>query len=319
MACYEPDRLARSSTDLLRIVDDLDRRGVGLIMLSMGGQRIDTRSPTGKLMITMLAAIAEFERGLLLERQREGVAKAKQEGKYKGRQPTARAKAAEVIKFDAEGLQRAEIARRTGIGVASVYRVLAGAKKPMLVERYRCKLRSRPRSQRAWNSNEKSGCRGRRVIEEASMQRRDINAADAPAPAGQYTQAVEVTGTSRTLYLSGQVGIASDGSVPEDAEAQGALAGGIAAATTAGPHFGEQNPVKLRTIVVIFTRCRQCAGRQCGSARHTSASEHAHHRWSQQSRLEGRGGGHRGSSEIARYLRRIGAGRTAPPPTIPNP
>ena len=128
VAC-KPDRLARSTTDLLRIVDDFDRRGVGLIMLSMGGQRIDTRSPTGKLMITMLAAIAEFERGLLLERQREGVAKAKQDGKYKGRQPTARAKAAEVIKFDAEGLQRTEIARRTGIGVASVYRVLADAKR----------------------------------------------------------------------------------------------------------------------------------------------------------------------------------------------
>ena len=80
-------------------------------------------------MITMLAAIAEFERGLLLERQREGVAKAKQDGKYKGRKPTARAKAAEVIRLDAEGLQRTEIARRTGIGVASVYRVLADAKK----------------------------------------------------------------------------------------------------------------------------------------------------------------------------------------------
>jgi DNA invertase Pin-like site-specific DNA recombinase len=124
-----PDRLARSTTDLLRIVDDLDRRGVSLIMLSMGGQRIDTRAPTGKLMITMLGAIAEFERGLLLERQREGVAKAKQDGKYKGRKPTARAKAAEVIRLDAEGLQRAEIARRTGIGVASVYRVLAEVKK----------------------------------------------------------------------------------------------------------------------------------------------------------------------------------------------
>src|SRR3954469_12358490 len=56
------------------------------------------------------------------------------------------------------------------------------------------------------------------------MHRRGINAADAPAPADQYTQAVEVTGASRTLYLSGQVGIASDGSVPEDAEAQCALA-----------------------------------------------------------------------------------------------
>ena len=128
VAC-KPDRLARSTTDLLRIVDDLDRRGVGLIMLSMGGQRIDTRSPTGKLMVTMLAAIAEFERGLLLERQREGVAKAKQDGKYKGRKPTARAKAAEVIRLDAEGLQRTEIAERLGIGIASVYRALAAAKK----------------------------------------------------------------------------------------------------------------------------------------------------------------------------------------------
>jgi DNA invertase Pin-like site-specific DNA recombinase len=100
LVATKPDRLARSTTDLLRIVDDLDGRGVGLIMLSMGGQTIDTRSPTGKLMITMLGAIAEFERGLLLERQREGVAKAKLDGKYKGRKPTARAKAAEVIKLE---------------------------------------------------------------------------------------------------------------------------------------------------------------------------------------------------------------------------
>jgi GNAT superfamily N-acetyltransferase len=76
-----------------------------------------------------LGAIAEFERGLLLECQREGVAKAKRDGKYKGRKPTARAKAAQVIKLDAEGLQRAEIARRVGIGIASVYRVLASANK----------------------------------------------------------------------------------------------------------------------------------------------------------------------------------------------
>jgi DNA invertase Pin-like site-specific DNA recombinase len=124
----KPDRLARSTTDLLRIVEDPNRRGVGLIMLSMGGQCIDTRAPTGKLMITMLGAIAEFERGLLMERQREGVAKAKADGKYKGRKPTARAKAAEVLRLDGEGLQRTEIAERLGIGVASVYRLLAEAK-----------------------------------------------------------------------------------------------------------------------------------------------------------------------------------------------
>lgn len=133
LAVTKPDRLARSTTDLLRIVEDLDRRGVGLVMLSMGGQKIDTRSPTGKLMITMLAAIAEFERGLLLERQKEGVARARQEGKYKGRKPTARAKAAEVLRLADEGVQRTEIAERLEIGVASVYRVLADAKKGVQV------------------------------------------------------------------------------------------------------------------------------------------------------------------------------------------
>jgi len=125
----KPDRLARSTTDLLRIVEDLDQRGVGLIMLSLGGQKIDTRSPTGKLMVTMLAAMAEFERGLLLERQKEGVAKAKADGKYKGRKPTARAKTAEVLRLADEGFQRTEIAERLDIGVASVYRALAAAKK----------------------------------------------------------------------------------------------------------------------------------------------------------------------------------------------
>jgi hypothetical protein len=53
----KPDRLARSTTDLLRIVEDLDHRGVGLIMLSMGGHRIDTRNPTGKLMVKCLGLL----------------------------------------------------------------------------------------------------------------------------------------------------------------------------------------------------------------------------------------------------------------------
>jgi DNA invertase Pin-like site-specific DNA recombinase len=73
-------------------------------------------------------AIAEFERGLLLERQREGVAKAKQDGKYKGRTNGTRQgrRGGQARRW---GLQRTEIARRIGIGIASVYRVLADAKK----------------------------------------------------------------------------------------------------------------------------------------------------------------------------------------------
>jgi DNA invertase Pin-like site-specific DNA recombinase len=87
-------------------------------------QSIDTSTPTGRLMFNMLGAIAQFERELMLERQREGVAKAKLEGKYKGRAPTARAKAVEVRRLCGEGVGATEIARRLGIGRASVYRVL---------------------------------------------------------------------------------------------------------------------------------------------------------------------------------------------------
>jgi DNA invertase Pin-like site-specific DNA recombinase len=94
----------------------------------MGGQQLDTRTPTGKLMLTMLAAVAEFERDMMLERQREGIAKAKSEGAYKGRKPTARAKADEVLALAEAGTTREEIARQTGIGIASVYRILAAKK-----------------------------------------------------------------------------------------------------------------------------------------------------------------------------------------------
>jgi DNA invertase Pin-like site-specific DNA recombinase len=120
----KPDRLARGTGDLLRIVEDLERRGVALRVLSMSGQEIDTRSPTGRLMLTMLGTVAEFERALMLERQREGIAAAKAEGKYKGRTPTARAKSAEVLRLKAEGVPVVEIARRLEIGVASAHRIL---------------------------------------------------------------------------------------------------------------------------------------------------------------------------------------------------
>ena len=80
------------------------------------------------------------------------------------------------------------------------------------------------------------------------MQRRDINAADAP-PAGQYTQAVEVTGASRTLYLSGQVGIAADGSIPADAGAQSALAWRNLQAQLRAAGMEIVNLVKTTTIV----------------------------------------------------------------------
>jgi len=122
----KPDRLARSTRQLLDIVEDLDRRGVSLILLSMGGQRIDSKSPTGKMTLTILAAMAEFERGLMLERQREGIAAAAAARKYIGRKPTARAKTDEIVRLACDGVTRAMIARTLKLSEASVYRALAG-------------------------------------------------------------------------------------------------------------------------------------------------------------------------------------------------
>ncbi|KQB12424.1 recombinase family protein [Rhodobacter capsulatus] len=115
------DRLARSVAHLVGILGQLEEKGVALRILSMG---IDTATPTGKLMLTILGGVAEFEREIMLERQREGIAKAKAEGKYKGRAPTARAKAEEVLRLHAEGIGGTEIAKRLGIGRASVYRII---------------------------------------------------------------------------------------------------------------------------------------------------------------------------------------------------
>ncbi len=120
----KPDRLARSTADLLAIAKQLETEGVTLRILSMN---VDTATPTGKLMLTILGGIAAFERDLMLERQREGIAKAKAEGKYKGRAPTARAKGAEVKRLKAEGLTADAIAEKLGIGRASVFRILKEA------------------------------------------------------------------------------------------------------------------------------------------------------------------------------------------------
>lgn len=118
-------RLARSTVELLNIVAKLEAKGVGVRVLDFGGGELDTKSATGRLLITVLAAVSEAERTMMLERQRIGIAKAKQEGRYKGRAPTARRKASQVAELRQSGLGATEIAARLGISRASVYRVLA--------------------------------------------------------------------------------------------------------------------------------------------------------------------------------------------------
>lgn len=100
----------------------LSGKGVSLRILDLG---LDTSTPTGELILNMMGAVAQFERQMMLERQREGIAKAKSEGKYKGRAPTAMRQAQRVCALAADGASRAEIARQTGVSERSVYRALS--------------------------------------------------------------------------------------------------------------------------------------------------------------------------------------------------
>ena len=115
------DRLARSMRDLLQIVDRVTDAGASLRILAMN---LDTGGATGKLMLNLLGSVAEFERSMMLERQREGIRKAKADGKYRGRKPTAMAQANQITALVAEGIGATAIAKKLGIGRASVYRAL---------------------------------------------------------------------------------------------------------------------------------------------------------------------------------------------------
>ncbi len=116
------DRLARSVADLMEIIRALQEKSVGLRILNLG---MDTQTPTGKLMLTVLGGVAQFEREMMLERQREGVAKAKAAGKYKGRKPLPDDLRQEVVRLAEERMKKKDIACKLNIGEATVYRILA--------------------------------------------------------------------------------------------------------------------------------------------------------------------------------------------------
>ena len=117
------DRLARSTQDLLNIVEQLQAKGVEL---HSDKEAIDSNTPTGKLMLTMIAAINQFERENLLERQREGIAIAKEEGKYKGRKqvkPEAWEEA--YSKYKAREIKSvSELAKVLNISRPTVYKLI---------------------------------------------------------------------------------------------------------------------------------------------------------------------------------------------------
>ena len=115
------DRLARSIKDLQDIVYTLKERGA---TLKATEQPIDTRSAAGKAFLDMLGVFAEFETNLRRERQLEGIAAAKARGVYRGRKPSVDVAEVQRLRLE-EKLGASEIARRLGVGRASVYRALA--------------------------------------------------------------------------------------------------------------------------------------------------------------------------------------------------
>jgi DNA invertase Pin-like site-specific DNA recombinase len=119
------DRLARSVMHLNELVARLESKKVNLRIIGLG---LDTGTPTGRLMLNLLGSIGQFEREVMLERQREGIQRAKGLGRYKGRTATAMAKTSEVVALAGAGKTREAIADELGISLASVYRALAKAK-----------------------------------------------------------------------------------------------------------------------------------------------------------------------------------------------
>lgn len=119
------DRLARSLIDLHRLVDELTERGVSVKFLKEGQTYSLDSSPVAKLMLGLLGSVAEFERSIIRERQAEGIAKAKARGVYKGRAKVLNEEqVVQAREWVSEGVPKAEVARRFGIGRTTLYKYL---------------------------------------------------------------------------------------------------------------------------------------------------------------------------------------------------
>ncbi|PFR91174.1 resolvase [Bacillus cereus] len=122
LVVYKIDRLARSTFDLHKIVRDLEAKGIGLVFIK---ENIDFTTPAGKLMFTMLGAIAEFERDLINERTAEGRERAKQQGKHLGRKGKGEKTVKQALKLYAEreanGLSVNDIVKATGVPRSTIY------------------------------------------------------------------------------------------------------------------------------------------------------------------------------------------------------
>ena len=119
------DRLARSLRDLHTLVDELTASGVRVQFLQEGQTYSDDPSPSSRLLLSMLGAVAEFERSIIRERQADGIARAKARGVYKGRAPVPDEKIGHARELIAQGIPKARVARDLGISRSSLYKYLS--------------------------------------------------------------------------------------------------------------------------------------------------------------------------------------------------
>jgi DNA invertase Pin-like site-specific DNA recombinase len=118
------DRLARNVMHMGELLQQIEARGAGLVILSLGSETVDTSTATGKLILNMMVSVAQFEREMMKERQVEGIKRAQAEGKYQGRVPTAMKQADKVKALVDAGVSRVQVQEQLGISKASYYRCL---------------------------------------------------------------------------------------------------------------------------------------------------------------------------------------------------
>ena len=118
------ESLARNVTHMGELLQQIEAKGAGLVILSLGSETVDTSTATGKLILNMMVSVAQFEREMMKERQVEGIKRAQAEGKYKGRFPTAMKQADKVKALVDAGVRRIQIQENLGISKASFYRCL---------------------------------------------------------------------------------------------------------------------------------------------------------------------------------------------------
>ena len=118
------DRLARNVMHMGELLQQIEAKGAGLVILPLGSETVDTSTATGKLILNMMVSVAQFEREMMKERQVEGIKRAQAEGKYKGRVPTAMKQADKVKALVDAGVTRVQVQEQLGISKASYYRCL---------------------------------------------------------------------------------------------------------------------------------------------------------------------------------------------------